>query len=450
MSLRKLLDYWWIGPLLALLVASYFGYRMFGPDKQAYLPGKTSNGHHQIESACDQCHTPFDGVRQKACLDCHGAGLEAAEDSHAASVFNDPRSYAMLAIVDAAHCVSCHGEHIADAAGDEGLSVPDDFCFPCHKDIADERPSHKGFKEDGCAASGCHNYHDNRALYEDFIDKHLDEPEILTESDAVPTVLLRSFENDDKAKPLTAAEQDGNSHASDAQLVRDWAESLHARAGVNCSDCHAPTDEKSGIKVEWSDKPSLDACKNCHDFEADSFFAGKHGMRLAAGLSPMRPDRARIPMKDDAHEKELTCNTCHGAHRYDTRKAAADACLGCHDDIHSKAYPESAHYRLWQQEIAGSARAGAGVSCATCHMPRTVVKKDVKKRVAVVHNQNANLRPNSKMIRGVCLNCHGLGFTLQSLADPDLLLNNYADAPKKQIETLDMVKKRQRDKQPGE
>lgn len=171
-------------------------------------------------------------------------------------------------------------------------------------------------------------------------------------------------------------------------------------------------------------------------------------MRIVAGLSSMSPSQARMPMKSDAHDKVVTCNTCHSAHRYDTRKAAMESCLGCHDDIHSKAYSGSPHHRLWQAELSGSAPEGSGVSCATCHMPRAKVKEDGIERVAVTHNQNANLRPNSKMIRTVCSECHGLGFTLEALADPDLLLNNYSGAPKKRIESLEMVRTRQRNKRP--
>ena len=38
------------------------------------------------------------------------------------------------------------------------------------------------------------------------------------------------------------------------------------------------------------------------------------------------------------------------------------------------------------------------------------------------HNQNDGLRSNEKMIRPVCLDCHGLGFAIDALADDDLAL----------------------------
>ena len=110
--------------------------------------------------------------------------------------------------------------------------------------------------------------------------------------------------------------------------------------------------------------------------------------------------------------------------------------------VHSKAYLGSPHHQLWQKEVAGELPAGAGVSCASCHLPRLAVKESGIERILVMHNQNTNLRPNSKMIRSVCMNCHGLGFSLNALADPALILNNYSNSPTKEVDTLEMVRER--------
>ena len=90
----------------------------------------------------------------------------------------------------------------------------------------------------------------------------------------------------------------------------------------------------------------------------------------AAGLSPMTPAMARLPMQPHVLHRELDCSSCHGAHDYDTRYAAVEACLQCHADDHSLAYMNTTHFTLWQNEMSGAAPAGTGVSCATCHMPR--------------------------------------------------------------------------------
>ena len=123
-------------------------------------------------------------------------------------------------------------------------------------------------------------------------------------------------------------------------------------------------------------------------------------------------------------------HSCHAAHRFDTRKAAVEGCLSCHDDEHSLAYEQSPHARLWQQELTGEIGKGQGVSCASCHMPR--VNYDVNEwmsRVMVDHNQNASLSPNSKMIRPACLHCHGLEFSINALSDTKLIRNNFAGQP---------------------
>jgi formate-dependent nitrite reductase cytochrome c552 subunit len=132
--------------------------------------------------------------------------------------------------------------------------------------------------------------------------------------------------------------------------------------------------------------------------------------------------------------------SCHGAHRFDTRKAAVEACLSCHDDGHTRAYKASPHFALWHAEISGRGATGSGVSCATCHLPRvqfTTPEDEI--RVLVQHNQNDTLRPNEKMVRSVCMNCHGLQFSLDALADGRLVGNNFKGAPAKQVESIRMA-----------
>jgi formate-dependent nitrite reductase cytochrome c552 subunit len=147
-----------------------------------------------------------------------------------------------------------------------------------------------------------------------------------------------------------------------------------------------------------------------------------------------------LPMKQDTQHDELTCSSCHGAHRFDVITAAVESCLGCHDDDHSLAYQQSPHYRLWLKEVSGEAEAGSGVSCASCHMPR--ISYDVSEwssRIIVDHNQSANLSPNSKMIRSSCLNCHGLAFTLEALTDENMINNNFTGKPVKYTNTMDLA-----------
>jgi hypothetical protein len=149
----------------------------------------------------------------------------------------------------------------------------------------------------------------------------------------------------------------------------------------------------------------------------------------------MRPELSRLPMRSDAAHEELGCQSCHGSHDYDREQAAVDACLGCHADRHSLGYRESKHNALWSAELAGSAPAGSGVSCAGCHMPLT-------RNGSIEHNQNDNLRPNEKMVRSVCGHCHGLSFTLDALADRQLIEKNFKGAPSVHIESIEWAVRR--------
>jgi formate-dependent nitrite reductase cytochrome c552 subunit len=94
------------------------------------------------------------------------------------------------------------------------------------------------------------------------------------------------------------------------------------------------------------------------------------------------------------------------------------------------AYESSPHAKTWRAELDGTAPKNSGVSCATCHMPR--ISYDVNDwvtRIMVDHNQSANLSPNSKMARSVCMHCHGLDFALKALADPEQIKTNFATSP---------------------
>jgi hypothetical protein len=46
------------------------------------------------------------------------------------------------------------------------------------------------------------------------------------------------------------------------------------------------------------------------------------------------------------------------------------------------------------------------------------------------------------MARGVCLNCHGLGFTLDALADPALIANNFRGQPARHVESVEWAAQR--------
>jgi len=441
------------GYLAAGFVKKHDRDSMFASARAWMLPGPTTHGHYQIELACESCHTSaFTSAEalQQACVGCHGAELKEADDKHPLAKFADPRNAPLLEKVDATMCVTCHSEHRPRMTNAMGVTLPDDFCVHCHAGIAEERPSHAGMGFDTCASAGCHNFHDNRALYEDFLLRHLDAADTRERAQVAArdfveiAAMLPEYPSDRyPIAALTEAQADAPDHArANATAMNDWLASSHAAAGVNCSGCH-----QAGAADTWVDRPDHAACATCHAPEAKGFTAGKHGMRLAHGFSPMTPAQARLPMVPQAMDTPLTCSTCHGAHAFETQTAAADACLGCHADRHSLAYRSSKHFELWQKELSGELPAGSGVSCATCHMPR-IEHRDPEfdiKRVLVQHNQNDTLRPNEKMLRPVCLACHGLQFSIDALADATLIERNFNGTPSAQIRSLEMARERLRE-----
>ena len=461
MALMKRPLTWILWLTMIAILAGYFIYafsslRSGASDtNRIFLPGKTTHGHHQIELACGACHVdPFGGkeVLQNACLNCHEADLKAGDDSHPVRKFTDPRNAGRLEVIDARLCVSCHAEHHPEMTRDMGVTLADDFCFHCHADIGSERPSHQGMDFASCGTAGCHNFHDNRALYEDFLLKHADAPALL-ENPTQPMLstaeIISQLANYPSSaypvKALSLGEADAPPGAViDPQLGQDWLTTAHARAGVNCTACHSVKSEEQPI-ARWVDRPDHAVCTTCHASETEGFLESRHGMRLAQGMSPMTPEQGRLPMHAEAAGAELTCTTCHSAHRFDTRKAAFESCVSCHSDPHTQAYEGSPHHQLWVRELDGELAAGQGVSCATCHMPRVAERHGQLTLTLVEHNQNANLRPNEKMIRSTCMSCHGLGFSIDALADAGLVERNFTGSPAEHIESIDMAVAREKD-----
>jgi hypothetical protein len=411
-------------------------------DQQLFMPGPLTDGHHQLVDNCNVCHGgPFEDKQklQEACVNCHGDDRKKPMDSHPRNKFTDPRNADTLENIDALHCITCHTEHRPAATLANGVTQPADVCFHCHKDVGEDRPSHKDMAFNTCKTSGCHNFHNNRALYTDFLVKHLNKPDLkdngklpMREFSEVLEEIIEYPRDKYPVEAITAIRHaDAPPEKLTAGLSHEWLDSSHANKGANCSACHVYTQTNAATaEAIWHDQPDEQGCVACHSLEVDRYKRGKHGMRLNADLPAMQVADARLSMKSGSGHKQLGCNSCHKAHKFDSRKAAVDGCLACHADEHSLAYKDSPHAGLWEKEMSSELTAGEGVSCASCHMPR--INYDVNEwmsRIMVEHNQNATLSPNSKMIRPACLHCHGLEFSINSLADKNLIKNNFSGQP---------------------
>ena len=520
-----------------LIATVFVAVRMVVGGDRGMLPiGETTDAHHQIEMACETCHAApaFAGAAaavkamNKTCRSCHEDELRAAGDSHPSKLFRSPRMAVYRERIDARLCTACHIEHRPEITRAGAVTVAADFCVACHaegeQDVRAIRPSHADLTFDTCASAGCHNYHDNSALYEDFLVKHAGRPWVAPEPvharsardrvrelpkgaaqtgmPAIPRggIAKRPRQrspfawNNPVPRPPTALAEtpaiprsgiakrphQRSPVASAAALVEpaaldDWADSDHAAAGMDCVACHAPDvvegAPRTEVEARWIEAPDTGVCEDCHKPEAKTFARGRHGMHghpsiaaprdpgrglEAIGLGgvvpgavaawfadPPRPVRmtvadARLPMRADAAPASLDCGACHRPHAVDTVRAAVEACASCHDDAHTRAWFGSPHHALWQAELAGEAPPGAGVSCATCHM----AKVGRRGKIVTNHNQNDVLRPNEKMIRPVCLDCHGLGFTIDALADADLVARNFRGKPSVHVESIEWAVRR--------
>ncbi|MEO1620108.1 MAG: hypothetical protein AAFU53_03640 [Cyanobacteria bacterium J06632_3] len=219
------------------------------------------------------------------------------------------------------------------------------------------------------------------------------------------------------------------------EITQQWETSAHALNDVNCASCHQNEETKAFVA-----NPTYESCQSCHEQPTGTFLLGKHGIRLLEGETPLTPAMAHIPMKQDAFDKQMTCNACHNVHTVNTMQAAVDSCLTCHNDTHSLNYENSAHGKA---VLANSTlpRPGADqVTCATCHLPRTGVKKGDGVVVNVNHNNTYTLKPRNRMVGEVCMNCHGVEYSFNSIFDDELVEADFDRPPTLAHQTFDLMR----------
>lgn len=223
-------------------------------------------------------------------------------------------------------------------------------------------------------------------------------------------------------------------------INQQWETSAHALNDVNCASCHQNEETKAFVA-----NPTHESCQSCHEGSVDTFLLGKHGIRLLEEQTPLTPSMARLPMKQDALDKQMNCNACHNVHTVNTVQASVDACLTCHNDDHSLNYKNSKH---GQAVFAGFKenpelpRPGTdAVTCATCHLPRTAQKKgDGALLVKVNHNNTYTLKPQDRMVGDVCMSCHGMEYSYNSIFDDELVEANFDRPPTLSLETFDLMR----------
>jgi hypothetical protein len=214
-----------------------------------------------------------------------------------------------------------------------------------------------------------------------------------------------------------------------------WQTSAHALNEINCSSCHEAADTKAFMA-----NPGIESCQTCHQQDVNTFLLGKHGIRTLEGETALTPALARLPMQPDAMNLQMTCNTCHNVHSVNTVQAAVDACLSCHSDNHSLNYQNSRHAELFAADHNLPRPSAGAVSCATCHLPRHETGTGDNVFTQVNHNNTYTLLPRDRMVKDVCMNCHGMEYSYNSIFDDDLVEANFNAPPTLDLETFDLVR----------
>lgn len=207
---------------------------------------------------------------------------------------------------------------------------------------------------------------------------------------------------------------------SSVGLTKQWEKSAHAKAQVNCLDCHqANSDDADAIEHEGqiiSPIVSPKDCGRCHETEYEEQKGSTHAKAFTK-IEAIMPELlnlndaqqavancgkchgTRIKIRGDGTPDPTTwpssgigrinpdgskgsCSACHGRHRFDVAEARDPAgCMRCHSGQHApdyEIYSISKHgmsYAVHRDEMnlnSESWKAGvdyaAAPTCATCHM----------------------------------------------------------------------------------
>ena len=241
-----------------------------------------------------------DTIYQYACLGCHSTGpqINYDESRHAFKT-----TWADFGVA----CEACHGpgsRHVAAEEGDEFSTILNPAKIP----------------DPARAAMVCGSCH----IRGSSPDGKLGYPLGYKPGDHL------NFMFDEKPQ----LHPDDSSRANRQQYI-DWKKSGHARAGINCWDCHY-SHRKGNANRSQTKLPGSSLCRSCHEVESKGVH-GIHSVNNCVGCH--MPPVGKRATKGDVHshqfkvispsktmdakrpdEQPNSCNTCH----YHTDDRAAD------------------------------------------------------------------------------------------------------------------------------
>lgn len=214
-------------------------------------------------------------------------------------------------------------------------------------------------------------------------------------------------------------------------LFQSWAESKHAKKGVQCMTCHldhqAASEQKSMVFPE--------KCGECHAKQKAEFQKSRHSIAWdrmrAQGEYLALPQEIRTAFCERCHIVQKKCNSCHTSHRFSLDASRdPEACGGCHlgpDHPHKEMYETSLHgivYKLTRNPERAP-------RCVTCHLPGGthdssfgIARGPVGTGSVAVDLQENPLSPDEvERRRGemlqVCAACHSRRFAREELENAD-------------------------------
>ncbi|MFQ5514883.1 MAG: ammonia-forming cytochrome c nitrite reductase subunit c552 [Myxococcota bacterium] len=255
-------------------------------------------------------------------------------------------------------------------------------------------------------------------------------------------------------------------------LVHEYERSRHARASVNCLDCHQPVEGQDGVEHKGfriaAGPLTGKNCAGCHTTQYEQYVRSRHAapawaavagradfssdqMKLAMQFHPEAVDRPpnALARLEGSAATALGCKSCHGIGKPNpdgsfgsctachARHAASvalarqpETCGQCHmgpDHAQLEIYRESKHGVLFGAQKDSfdlsvpprelTTRAMPVPTCATCHMSGLEgmkVTHDTTERLSwylfapISARRPGHARSQTEM-KEVCLKCHSRG-----------------------------------------
>lgn len=199
--------------------------------------------------------------------------------------------------------------------------------------------------------------------------------------------------------------------------VRDWRESLHARAGVLCAACHGT--HESGFVPH----PGPERCTMCHAQQVEEFLASAHGPERSPGMR---------------------CVSCHDAHATDRAAAKSVAvCVSCHlQSGHVQGFAAS---RMGEIAASGATHEDGtprAPDCVYCHQPASALMKqtgDFRNDRVTLHDpaitvakdprDRRRLAPETiQFLLPLCVTCHSERNARHRLENSDPMVLHWTPA----------------------